>query len=459
MKVLLVDPPKPKWWLLADTLLPPVGLAYLAGYLRSRGVEVKILDCTAEGVGWENLRGEIERYSPDVVGSGGPTCYVDRVVRVFRIAKEVDSSIITVAGGPHFTLTYEESLRKYPEIDYVVLGEGEVTLYELAEALSWGLKVTSVKGLAFNREGRVVTTGVRPLIKDLDSLPLPAWDLLPMDKYRMVAWGNATMLVSSRGCPFNCSFCSERVFWRGLWRAHSAERVVSEMELVAEKYGKRIIWFGDDTFNLNRERVERICRLLLERGLDVHWGFEGRADLLWRDRDLLPLMRRAGFFWVLIGVESCFEDELNRYGKGITPSLVIKVFELLRDYDVVTQAMFIIGEKYDDRERILAKAKFAVRLDPDFAIFTPLTPFPGTPLYEEAKSEGLLEVLDYAKYDLAHAVMRTKYLSASEVQALMKECYKLFYGRMSKIVRGALSRNVFRRRVNLFFLRRFIMGF
>ncbi|RLE70194.1 MAG: B12-binding domain-containing radical SAM protein, partial [Thermoprotei archaeon] len=419
MRVLLVDPPKPKWWLLADTVLPPIGLAYLAGYLRSRGIEVRVLDCTAEGVDWEGLRREVERYSPDILGAGGPTCYAERVARTFRIAKEVEEGITTVAGGPHFTLTYEESLKKCPEIDYIVLGEGEVTLYELVEALESGYKVSRVKGIAFRRGREVVATEPRELIGDLDSLPMPAWDMLPMDRYRMVAWGDATMLVSSRGCPFSCSFCSERVFWRGVWRAHSAERVVAEMELVAERYGKRVIWFGDDTFNLDRERLEKICELLLERGVEVNWGFEGRADLLWRDRDLMPKMREAGLFWVLVGVESCFEDELERYGKRISPELTMRVFRLLRESDIVSQAMLIIGEKHDDRRRILDKADFAVKLDPDFAVFTPLTPFPGTPLYDEALREGLIEVFDYSKYDLAHAVMRTEYLSAMEVQKLM----------------------------------------
>ncbi len=459
MRVLLIDPPKPKWWLLADTVLPPIGLAYLAGYLRERGVDVRVLDCTAEGVDWGELGREIERYSPDVVGSGGPTCYADKVARVLRIAKEVDPGIVTVAGGPHFTLTYREGLRRYPEVDFVVLGEGEVTLYELVRALERGEGVNRVKGLAYRRSGEVVTTGPRPLIRDLDSLPMPAWDLLPMERYRTVAWGSATMLVSSRGCPFSCSFCSERVFWRGVWRAHSAERVVAELELVAEKYGKRIVWFGDDTFNVDRGRLERICDLILERELNVNWGFEGRADLLWRDRDLLPRMREAGFFWALVGVESCFEDELERYGKRIPPELTVKVFKLLKEHDVISQAMFIIGERYDDERRILAKARFAVKLDPDFAIFTPLTPFPGTLLYEEALKEGLIEVFDYSKYDLAHAVMRTEYLSAREVQRLMGECYRMFYGRPWKIVKGALSRNRFRRAVNLYFFKRYIMGF
>lgn len=459
MRVLLVDPPKPRWWLLADTVLPPVGLAYLAGYLRERGVEVRVLDCTALGLDWEDLEREIERYAPDVVGVGAPTCYVKRAMKVFEIAKRVDRDVVCVAGGIHFTLAFRESLRECEYIDYVVLGEGELTFYELLEALEGRKKLGGVKGVALRRGGDVVTTGRRPLIRDLDSLPIPAWDLLPMERYRVVAWGSASMLVSSRGCPFECSFCSERVFWRGVWRAHSARRVVREMEILAEKYGKRVMWFGDDTFNLCRKRISEICELLLERGLDVSWGFEGRADLLWRDRDLLGKLRDAGFFWVLVGVESCFQDELDRYRKGISVEKIKEVFNALKEHDVVTQAMFIVGEKYDDEKRIEAKADFAIELDPDFAIFTPLTPFPGTPLYEEAEREGLLETRDFSKYDLAHAVMRTYYLSPREVEELMSLCYRKFYGRPLKVARGLLSKNKFRRAVNWYFFKRLIFGF
>ena len=461
MKVLLVDPPKPRWWLLADTVMPPIGLAYIAGYLRARGSWVRILDCTALRWGWERLREAIARLEPDVVGVGGPTCYAKRALEVLKIAKEeLGPDVLTVAGGPHFTFTAEESLLENPFLDIIVMGEGEITMHELVMALGEGRPLSSVRGVAFkDSSGQVVKTGDRPLIRDLDALPLPAWDLLPMERYRLVAWGRrATMLVSSRGCPFKCSFCSERIFWRNVWRPHGPKRVVDEMELMAERYGKELIWFGDDTFNLDRARNIAICEEIIERGLDVAWGIEARADLIARDEDIIGLMKEAGLFWVLVGVEAASDAELRRLGKGTTLSHVKRAFQALREHDIITQAMFIIGERYDTKETILAKEKLAEKLDADFAIFTPLTPFPGTPLYELARREGWIEVHDWEKYDLAHAIMPTEVLSRREIEALMVLCYKRFFLRPLKLLKGLASKNPYRRAVNAYFLRRMVFG-
>jgi len=461
MRVLLVDPPKPRWWLLADTVMPPIGLAYVAGFLRARGIWVRIIDCTALRWDWRRLREAMARLEPDVVGVGGPTCYARRALEVLRMAKEeLGPDVLTVAGGPHFTLTAHESLAESPFLDVIVMGEGELTAYELVRAVEEGRDLRSVRGLALrDGSGRVITTGERPLIKDLDSLPLPAWDLLPMERYRLVAWGKrATMLVSSRGCPFKCSFCSERIFWRGVWRPHGPKRVVDEMELVAKRYGKDLIWFGDDTFNLDRRRNIAICREIIERGLNVAWGIEARADLIVRDKDIIGLMKEAGLFWVLVGVEAATDAELRRLGKGITMAQVREAFRVLRDHDIITQAMFIIGERKDTKASILAKERLAEELDVDFAIFTPLTPFPGTPLYEQALREGWIEVHDWSKYDLAHAIMPTETLSRREVEALMLVCYRRFFLRPLKLLRGLTSRNPYRRAVVAYFLRRMVFG-
>ena len=459
--MVLVDPPKPRWWLLADTVMPPIGLAYVAGFLRSKGVWVRVLDCTALGWDWEHLATALEKLEPDVVGVGGPTCYSRRALKVLRMAKELlGPGVLTVAGGPHFSLLAEEELRSNDFLDVIVVGEGELTTYELVRAIEEGRPLTSVLGLALRDErGNVVFTGERPLIKDLDSLPMPAWDLLPMDRYKLVAWGKrATMLVSSRGCPFNCSFCSERIFWRGVWRPHGARRVVDEMELVEDRYGKDLIWFGDDTFNLSRSRNVAICREIIERGLGVAWGIEARADLVVRDEDIIGLMREAGLFWVLIGVEGASDAELRRYGKGVTLKQVKRAFKVLKEHDIITQAMFIIGERGDTKASILAKERLAEELDADFAIFTPLTPFPGTPLYELAEREGWIEERDWSKYDLAHVIMPTETLSRREVRALMIACYKRFFLRPIKLLRGLASRNPYRRAVNAYFLRRMLFG-
>ena len=439
-------------------MLPPLGLAYLAAYLREKGVEVEVLDCSALGLSWRGLEHELRTRKPDVVGVGAITCYIHLTAKVAEVAKEVDSSITVVAGGPHPSLMPEQTLRSYSRIDYVVVGEGEQTLYQLVKCLEEGGDPKKVEGIAYRDKEDVRLTAPRKLIHDLDSLPQPAWDLLPMDRYRFVVWGRKLgMLVSSRGCPFTCSFCSERILWGSRWRAHSPKRMADDVEVLAKRYGRRIIWFGDDTFNLDRRRVEAFCDELSERSLDVEWSFEGRVDLLLRDKDLLPKMKRAGLAWVLLGVETPFEEELSFYGKGISAQQVFEAFKLLREHDVVSQAMIIIGAPSDTRESIRKKLEFVKKLDPDFAIFTPLTPLPGTPLYELAKREEWLVVEDFSKYDFAHAVMRTKELSPEEVQRLMNLCYQKFFARTSKVLRGVFSRNRHRRAIVRYFLKKSLL--
>lgn len=457
MNVTLVDPPRGPWDLLGESVMPPLGLAYVAACLRERGHDVSIIDCNAEKIGWDGLEKRLRSTHPDVVGVGGETCHVYKAYRVFKMAKELGVEY-TVAGGPHFTLNHREALTECPHLDYVVVGEGEITTAELLAALQSGREPRKILGVAYRRDGRPVYNGDRPLIEDLDSLPMPAFDLLPMEKYRLVAWGDrVTMLVSSRGCPYRCIFCSERVLWRGKWRAHSARRVVDMMEHLKDKYGKDIVWFGDDTFNLDRDRIVEICEEIRERGLDVWWGFEGRADLILRDKDIFGLMKDSGLFWVLIGVEAASDKELEAYDKGLSISHVKEAFRLLKQYDIISQAMFILGGWWETRESIKQKLKLAVELDPDFAIFTPLTPFPGTELYKMAEDMGLIEEYDLSKYDFAHFVMRSNSLSTKELRAFRSYCYRKFYRRPLKILRGVFSRNGFRRSLYLYFLRRFIM--
>ena len=456
LRVLLVEPPKKPWELLGESVMPPLGLAYVAASLRESGFKVDILDCTALKLTWREKESEIRRRKPDVVGVGAITCYSKLALRVARVAKEIDSSIVTIGGGPHFSAMPEEALSG--GIDYVVIGEGEMTAPELLKALEEGHDPAGVRGVAFTREGEVFRTELRPLVEDLDTIPMPALDLLPMDRYRLVAWGRRVMIqVSSRGCPFKCTFCSERVFWRGVWRPHSAKRVVDEMELLKERYGRDVIWFGDDTFNVSRRRVAEICREILDRRLDVSWGFEGRADLMLRDLDMLPLMKKAGLFWVLMGVEAASDMELSEMRKGMRITDVRRVFRALRESDIITQAMFIVGAPWDTRESIRAKLKLALELNPDFAIFTPFTPLPGTEAYEQAAREELLVESDPEKYDFAHFVAKTRHLDVSELRKLRSECYRAFYRRAWRAVRSLVSRNRFRRQLAWYFVKRFIL--
>lgn len=460
MKILLIDPPKGGWWLLYDTIMPNLGLAYLASYLREYcryDVDIEIIDCDANGISWSDLEKIISREEPEIVGVSAITCNIHLAYKLCKLVKENSPKTLTVVGGPHSTFLPGEVLSECPQIDVVVRGEGEETFRELVEKYYESGRLKPVKGVSLRVNGRVKHYPDRELIKPLDKIPPPAWDMLPMSKYRLSAWGSKViMYISSRGCPYRCTFCSEWVFWRGVWRPHTAERIVRDIIELREKYGKSIIWFGDDTFNISRERTIKFCKLILEYGVNVNWGIEARVDLLYRDRDIIGLMKEAGLFWTLIGIESQFDRDLKEFKKNISTSMIEDVVKVLREHDIIVQGMFIVGTPDDSEETILAKADYALKLDLDFAIFTPLTPLPGTILHDWAKRSGLLKVYDYSKYDFAHAVMDTKYLSYRQVQKLMVECYKRFYFKPFRTLRKMLSLNKFRRAVYWHFLKKFL---
>lgn len=442
MKVLLVEHPKKLWPLFGNGVVQPIHLAYLAAVLEENGIDVDILDCTVLGYGWEEYERFLEKTHPDIVGVSGITPFLSSAVKTVQIAKKVIPEVVTVVGGTHFTLNAEQALLRYPDIDYVVRGEGEITLLELVKALDNHTKLSDVKGIGFREKNSIIMTEERPLIEDLDTLPMPAYHKLPMDKYRFIFWGSEVcVVIGSRGCPFQCRFCTERLIWRNRWRGRSASKVVDEMELLNKKYGVRIIWFGDDCFNLNRERTEQFVNELEERELDMKWYIETRVDTLLRDADLVPKMARLGLFHVLLGAESSSENDLKYLSKGIEPQDTKKAVDLLKNNNIIAHTNFILGLPTDSKQSIRNTVNFAKSIDPDMAVFVAFTPFPGTDLYDEIVKLGLLKEKNFENFDFIKPVASTNSLSQKQVQREIILAFARFYARPTKLVQSLLNRN------------------
>ncbi len=221
MKILLIEPPKVMWFLMGEYLPPPVPLLQLAGFVRhdQPNVDVRVLDCQAEGLSWAGVKSEIEDFQPDIVGSGAhATCNVFVTARTLELAKQTNQEITTVTGGSHFTFLAEESLLQFPEIDFVFRGEGEITFSELVKTIERKEKPSTVQGISFKQNGKVFHTEDRPFITDLDSLPFPAYDLVPVRKYHFAIMSRKDQgyltIEGSRGCPHACNFCSQQTFWK-----------------------------------------------------------------------------------------------------------------------------------------------------------------------------------------------------------------------------------------------------
>ncbi len=455
MKILFIEPPKDFWFVMGEYTPPPLGILQLAAFIESKvpEIEIEVLDCQAELIGWNKLEKRIENSEPDVVVSSAlATCNTYTILRTLETVKKIDPNIKTVVGGQHFTALAHESLETYPEIDFIVRGEGELTLLDLINNLGEGKSLMKVDGLSFRNEGRVVHNPPRALIENLDDLPFPGYHFVEdhIEKYhfKMMADSGAgyAMIEASRGCLHKCTFCSQWPFWGDRWRTKSPERIADEMEHIYNEYDITFLWLTDDNLGLGK-RTNQLCDELIKKGVseDITWFIQARSDDIVRHKKILPKLRKAGNYWVMAGLERHDNTTIDKYQKGINPHDSKLSMDLLKDNGIFAQATLIMGDRSDSHRSIQELRDFVNNVDPDLAIFMVLTPFPGTDLYKTAHENGWLEDYNWTNYDMAHCVMPTEHLTVSEVQEELYNCYKDFYGSLRRRITGVFSKNTFKR--------------
>lgn len=467
MKVLFIEPPKEQWFIMGEYLPPPYGIIQLAAYLEkeSKDVEIEVLDCNAEHVDWEDLERHIESSSPDIVASSSlATCNTYAVARTLETAKKIDPEILTITGGQHFTSTAQESMEEYPEIDVIIRGEGEKTLTELVSNGERKSSFPRIDGISLRHNGNIIHNPPRSLIENLDELPYPGYHLVKdsVRKYHfaMMAGHDApyALIEGARGCPHECSFCTQWQYWQGTWRTKSPKRIADEMEFCHRNYGSEFIWLTDDNFGAGarpRDLAEEIIKRKMPE--DVTWFVQARCDDIIRSKEDLPRLRRSGLSWVLLGVENPEPSILQDFKKGITPQDAKEAVALLKENDIFAHAMLIIGNRKDTAKSISQVREFANELDPDLVMFGILTPFPGNEIYDEAKTNGWIEDTNWSHYDMVHAIMPTETLSRDEVQEELYECYRSHYGRWTKRIGGLFSSNRLKRKVSWYMAGRNLM--
>ena len=468
VKVMFVEPPKDYWFVMGEYLPPPYGLLQLAGYLETKmpEVEIEVLDCQAMSLDWKGLEKRVGSFNPDVVATSGfATCNIYVAARTLETAKKLKPDVLTVAGGQHFSSTAQESLEEYPEIDVIVRGEGEETLVELTKALREKSSFSAIAGISFRNQYKIQHNPPRPLINDLDSLPFPGYhfvkDYAHLYHFTMMAGSKARygMVEASRGCPHNCTFCSQWKHWQGSHRHKSVKRVADEIEFLYNNYGSRLLWLTDDNFGFG-QRMENLCDELIGRGFsdDITCFMQARCDDVVRNQHLLAKMNRAGINWLLLGVESNSQSNLNSFRKGTKPQDAVDAVQLMKQNGIFSQATCIIGDHKDSHESIEELRQFVNELDPDLAIFMILTPFPGTDLYEEAKLKGWIKNWNWADYDMVHAIMPTESLSREQLQHELYKCYRSFFGSWSRRIEGFFSKNNVKRRVYRYMARQSVLS-
>ena len=432
MKVTFINPPQTNSkYKFIGVVAPPLGISYMAAVLEENGYDVSIIDASALEMTWEDLEEELNGTSPQVVAITALTPTIEQANKTAQIVKKISPETKVVMGGYHPTFNHQEVL-KTDYVDVVVMGEGEYTMLELVQTIEMGGDLSQVRGIAL--EGKV--NPPRPLITDMDALPFPARHLLPMDHYKMLNMktGMATM-ITSRGCPMQCSFCASAALHGPKLRLRSPENVVDEMEHLVKDHKVGTIAFMDDTFTLNHRMVEAICDEIQKRELDVFWGCTARVDTL--SDDLLEKMREAGCITIFMGVESADQQMLDSASKNITIEKIRQAFILSKKHKIRTIASVVLGMPGDTKESIKRTVSFVRELNPSYAVFSLATPYPGTRFYKEAFEKNLIKVKDWSKYTLISPVLDTVDCSLEELRKLQYKAFRNFYLRPGYILRQA----------------------
>ena len=379
--------------------LPPLGLAYVAAVLEEGGFKVEIYDNYLLERGIDEVKSEIEKRSPEIVGLTCNSLSYGRVLEMAKAVKEASPQSRVVVGGPHASYM-PQTLLDHPEVDFAVVGEGEQAMAQLAHSILKGEKPevsARVPGVACKVGGEVVKTAPQ-FINNLDTVPLPARHLLPMRMYvRELSYLSVkpvdTMSVH-RGCPYRCAYCETRELWGSACRAFSPQRVVDEITHMTETYGTRGIYFIGDNFTINKKRTAEICQLIKSSGIDVRWTCETRADLI--NKELLGEMKSAGCETMFFGVESGSPRIQQKLNKGIDLQQVEGAFELCRQTGMQTVTSFMLGIPGETVDDMNASFNFARRLKSDWCQFNIYIACPGSQLYDEVIGKGLYdELYDY----------------------------------------------------------------
>lgn len=410
---------------------PPLGILYCAALLDKEGFEVSVLDQAAKGFSTRQAINWIKKENPDILGLSVLSSSSKEAGKIAGLAKETNPNLQVVLGNYHPTFNPNKFLGTYPEVDIVVRGEGEHASVELAKCLQKGENLKKVHGINYrNSEGKIVATQDRPLLKDVNSLPFPNRRLLDSD-YESKIFGvktttkKFTSLLSSRGCPFQCTFCACRNFARGVWRPRSVENIIEEIELLNSE-GYREFLFVDDNFTLNSRRVEKFCRILRKKKLRVEWFCDSRVDTC--GLDTFKEMVRAGCRTLYFGIESANQRILNYYKKHITPEQSRNAAHKARKAGVdIIVGSFIVGAPDETRKEIRNTLRFAQEIEINVPSFNILGAPVGSPLWNELVENGFIDEDEYWEEGVYVSKIVSTAVPFEEISSMIWDYFKAFY--------------------------------
>jgi len=431
MKFSFINPSPPSESMyMVPTAWPPLGILYCAGVLREAGIEVSLLDQPAKHFSLDQTVNWVKKEDPDIIGFSVLLSTAKEAPKIAERVKAENPNITVVFGSHHATFNAERILKKYPFVDIVVRGEGEHTSLEIARCLEKQRNLDKVEGVTFRKNGRIVSNPDRPLNKDIDALPFPDRNLAGV-QYVSTIFGakintrKFTTMLSSRGCPFNCSFCGIRKFTRRAWRPRSVENVMAELEYLQSE-GYEQFLFADDNFTLNAKRVSKLCRSIKKEGMDIEWFCDSRVDHI--SYDMFRDMVNAGCRCLFFGIESANQRILDYYRKGITPEQSEKAVRKARKAGIdIIVGSFIVGAPDETQREIINTLQFANKLDIDVPDVNILGAQTGTDIWNDLVAKGLLNENEQWEDEICIPRDVPTPVPYEEVRSLIFEYFRAFY--------------------------------
>ncbi len=412
MKVMLINPPFYKLKGIDFTNLP-LGIAYLAGYIRKdHNVVIYNTELVSEGeksyvltinntqrqemlenilndpnhIIWKNIKDTITKFNPDVVGLSVMTCKYTQSLIITRIAKSINPGVKIIWGGPHATAAPAAILQDNDNIDFVAVREGEAVLQKLIQHFEGALPLTEIGSIYYKEEGKIVSNPPEPYIPELDNIPFPAKDL-EINKH-LLTTEHLNNILSSRGCPWNCTYCDSKNTWSRKIRYRSVDNIMLEIDELVNKYGVTSLGFIDDTFTVNSKRTIDFCQRLIKGNYNLSWTCTTRLDVL--TEDVVKNMKESGVSVVTVGIESGSERILKLTDKRMTKDAIRQGVKLLNKYRIDWHAFFMVGFPYETQQDIQDSKDFIHELKPTTVELSIFTPYPGTQLYTQARDMGLI---------------------------------------------------------------------
>jgi anaerobic magnesium-protoporphyrin IX monomethyl ester cyclase len=420
----------------------PLGIAYIASYLESQSIAVRIIDAQAENLNIVDVVENVLGHKDDIIGISVLTPAFGAAQKLCRALKTAFPNGMIVLGGPHCSALPERTLNEIPEADVVGIGEGELTMADIA--MNRG-KLDRVKGICFRNKDQIFMSEPRPYLKDLDKLPPPARHLLPMEKYHLTASrvsgdSYCPTIIVARGCPFKCTYCS-RTFGR-TFRAHSIDRIITEIKMLIASYHVSQINIEADTLTANKNFITSLLNEIIASGISrkIRWTCESRVDTV--DETLLKLMKKAGCWQISYGVETGSQRLLDKINKSITLKKIEETFRITKKTGISIRGFFMLGLPSETRQESLKTIAFAKKLDPLWAQFTITIPYPGTAMFEELDLRDRIRTYDWSKYNTWSGWKGEKDIpfvaqgrTIEELNTLQKKALRDFYIRPAVIIR------------------------